>query len=215
MANFDDKVILKQAWFHTPNIEAEVIVVGITPGKNQLKGDKDGDASLENKKKYAFHGLRNSIEGMLSYISVDKLLGLDSCHSIWYDDFYKFDFTSLIKDAAFVKSGSRISGFKEVERIEESIKLKQKFDEFVEDCKNYHKAKLFVACGHKVYDVLMMLKEKGVIKVPVVAIAHPSKNNQIRVEYYQGKEEKTLTECKEDSEVAKSIVANLYREINK
>lgn len=206
------------AGFDYPNPEAEVVIVGITPGKNQLENGYEShdvivasrEESLERKKAYAFKGLRDNINKMLDSVDVNKLLGIDRCETIWNEDFGKVDFTSLIKEAAYEDKSGKIDPFNDAEMIAKSEKLNKRFNNgFVKDCKQYSKAKLFVACGHKVYNVLCDLKEKGVISVPIIAIAHPSKNNNIRVQFYQGFEEKSLLECKNDAEEAKSIINRL------
>lgn len=218
MAIIDDRMKFINAGFDYPNPEAEVVIVGITPGKNQLENGYEShdvivasrEESLERKKAYAFKGLRDNINKMLDSVDVNKLLGIDRCETIWNEDFGKVDFTSLIKEAAYEDKSGKIDPFNDAEMIAKSEKLNKRFNNgFVKDCKQYSKAKLFVACGHKVYNVLCDLKEKGVISVPIIAIAHPSKNNNIRVQFYQGFEEKSLLECKNDAEEAKSIINRL------
>lgn len=203
------EIVLKPAGFDTPNPDAEVIIVGITPGPTQ-SNESRGDDSKENKRLYAFKGLRKNIEKMLDYVGVNKLLGIESCHTIWNEDFNRIDLTSLIKDAAFVKDKEgEEEPFNKPQNILKEPKLSEEFKRFVADCDNYKKAKLFVACGHGVYDVLMELKKMGHIKAPIIAIAHPSKNNAIRIKYYIGEEENFLKTLKKDSECAKSIINKL------
>lgn len=218
MAIIDDRIKFINAGFDYPNPEAEVVIVGITPGKNQLENGYEShdvivasrEESLERKKAYAFKGLRDNISKMLDSVDVNKLLGIDKCETIWNEDFGKVDFTSLIKEAAYEDKSGKIDPFNDAEMIAKSEKLNKRYNNgFVKDSKQYSKAKLFVACGHKVYNVLCDLKEKGVISAPIIAIAHPSKNNNIRVQFYQGFEEKSLLECKNDAEEAKSIINRL------
>ncbi len=222
MAIIDTRIKFINAGFDYPNPEAEVVIVGITPGKNQLEnGYKSRDVivasreeSLERKKTYAFKGLRENISGMLDSVDLNKLLGIDKCETIWNEDFGKVDFTSLIKEAAYEyeNKNGKINPFNDADKIVKSIKLSKRLEEgFVEDCKQYTKAKLFVACGHKVYNVLCGLRDKGIISVPVIAIAHPSKNNNIRVQFYQGNEEDSVRECQKDAEEAKTIINDLLK----
>ena len=44
---------------------------------------------------------------MLDYIGVNTFLGIDSCISLWKEDFDRVEMTSLLKDATYVvgKSG--------------------------------------------------------------------------------------------------------------
>ena len=218
MAIIDTRIKFINAGFDYPNPEAEVVIVGITPGKNQLEnGYKSRDVivasreeSLERKKTYAFKGLRENISGMLDSVDLNKLLGIDKCETIWNEDFGKVDFTSLIKEAVYENKEKGIAPFNDAEMIAKSEKLSKRFKNgFVEDCKQYTKVRMFVACGHKVYNVLCDLRDKGIISAPVIAIAHPSNNNKIRVEFYQGYEEDSVRECIKDAEEAKSIINEL------
>ena len=215
MAIIDDRIKFINAGFDYPNPEAEVVIVGITPGKNQLENGYDSrslkvsskEESLNRKKMYAFKGLRKNIAKMLESVGVDKILNIESCETIWDKEFEKIDATSLIKEAAYEDINGRKVPFNDAEKIANSIRLSERFKNgFVLDCKQYSNAKLFVACGHKVYKCLSELKEKGIITVPVIAIAHPSNNNKIRVVHYQGEVEKSLIECKKDADEAKSVI---------
>jgi len=220
MAIIDDRIHFINAGFDYPNPDAEVVIVGITPGKNQLENGYESrdvivtsqEESLERKKTYAFKGLRDNISLMLDSVGVKELLNIETCQSIWNEDFGKIDLTSLIKEAAFEDINGRKSPFNDADMIAKSDKLRKRLEKgFVKDCKQYSKAKLFVACGHKVYNVLCNLKEKGIISAPIIAIAHPSNNNKIRVEYYLGKIENSLIECKNDAEEAKSIIHDFLK----
>lgn len=222
MAKIDERINFINAGFDYPNPDAVVVIVGITPGKNQLEnGYKSSDVipisreeSLRRKKMYAFKGLRDNINHMLDSIGVKKLLNIETCNTIWDYDFKSIDFTSLIKEAAFEKKNGNLIPFNDAEMINKSEKLNTKFrNGFVKDCEQYTKVKLFVACGHKVYNVLCGLKEEGIISSPIIAIAHPSNNNKIRILSYQGKEEKSLIECKNDAEKAKSVIEDILKGI--
>lgn len=218
MAKIDERIKFINAGFDHPNPEAEVVIVGITPGKNQLENGYESrdvisaskEESLERKKKYAFKGLRDNIDQMLDSIGVYRILNIEKCNTIWDKDFEKVDFTSLIKEAAYEYVGGRKEAFNDADKIAKSEKLRERFyNGFVKDCEQYFNAKMFIACGHKVYRILCDLKEKGIISVPVIAIAHPSNNNRIRVLFYQGKEEDSLIDCKNDAEEARFIIEEI------
>ena len=83
---------------------------------------------------------------------------------------------------------------------------------FAKDCINYTRAQLFVACGPKVYDVLLSLKQQGIISAPIIGIAHPSGGNNGRVYCYLGLKEpkdKTYVWCLEKAEEATKIIMSL------
>ena len=144
------------------NPNAEVVIVGITPGNSQQKGSREGLSPREIKRKYAFAGtLRNNMVRMLDYIGVNTMVGIKSCQSLWEEDFDRVEMTSLLKKATYKISGSRKEMFKDTEMITKSEDLKKEFEEgFVKDCEQYKNARLFVACGQGVYDELMKLKRK-------------------------------------------------------
>ena len=207
ISNFDDKIIFEPTGFEYQNTKAKVVIVGITPGNSQLKGAREGLDLREIKRKNAFTGsMRPNLVNMLDYIGVNRLLGIESCRSLWEEDFDKVDMTSLLKDATYVKGKNGRTMFKDTEMIAKSKVLTEKFENgFVKDCEQYNKARLFVACGQGVYVELMKLKERGVITAPVVAIAHPSGNNGVRVLYYMGQLDSSLVWCTERAKEAKAF----------
>ena len=40
MSNIDDKIVFEPTGFEYQNTKAKVVIVGITPGNSQLKGDR-------------------------------------------------------------------------------------------------------------------------------------------------------------------------------
>lgn len=214
MSNIDDNIIIEPTGFGYHNIEAKVVIVGITPGNSQLDGSREGLSPKEIKCKYAFAGkMRPNLINMLNYIGVNRLLGIESCSTLWGDDFDKVDMTSLLVDATYELRNGKREMFRHAEKIAKSEILMRKMKEgFVENCKQYTQTKLFVACGRGVYDVLMKLKEFGVITAPVVAIAHPSGGNMKCIQYYLGKKESELQSFQwyiEKPKEAKEIIDSL------
>jgi len=199
MTRLDEKFAFEPTGFDYVNPKAEVVIVGITPGNSQQKGSREGMSPREIKRKFAFAGtLRKNMVRMLDYIGLNSLLRIDTCASLWEQDFDRVEMTSLLKDATYVVGKSGKTMFKDTEIIAKSKELSEKYENgFVRDCEQYKQAKLFVACGQGVYDELMKLKERGVITAPVVAIAHPSGNNGVRVLYYMGQLDSSLVWCTE------------------
>ena len=216
--NSDERIIFEKTEFDYVNSKALVVLVGITPGNSQRQGAREGLSSKEIKRRNAFAGkMRNPLIKMLDYIGVNSILSIASCKSLWEDDFSKVEMTSLLKDATYeiTKDGKK-EMFKNVSRIRRSPKLQEKFnDGFVTDCKSYSNAKLFVACGPGVYDMLLWLKEEGVISTPVVGIAHPSGANAGRISCYLGEKEpidSSYTWCLERAEEAKCIIKDIVKQ---
>ena len=214
MANLDEKIVFEATGFDYVNPKAEVVIVGITPGNSQLDGSRDGMSPLEIKRKYAFAGsMRHWLVNMLDYIGINQLLNIETCSSLWGDDFYKVDMTSLLKDATYEikKDGSR-DMFKHASKIEKSEKLTRMLEDgFVKNCAKYDNSVLFVACGPGVYDVLKKLQNEKKIEGLVAGIAHPSGANLGRILCYLGQKESmgpSYNWCVEKAEEAKSLVSS-------
>lgn len=213
--NFEDKIIFEKTDFDYVNSNALVVLVGITPGNSQLQGERDGLSQEEIKRRNAFAGkMRNSLIRMLDYIGVNSILSIASCQSLWEEDFSKVEMTSLLKEATYeIKRSGKKEMFKNVSKIKRSSKLKKMLnDGFVADCMSYSNAKLFVACGPGVYDMLLLLKKEGIISTPVVGIAHPSGANAGRISCYLGEKEpidSSYIWCQERAEEAKSVISSL------
>ena len=215
MANINEKIIFEPTGFDYVNPKAEVVIVGITPGNSQLNGSREGLSPHEIKKKYAFAGsMRPRLIEMLNYIGINRLLGINSCCSLWEDDFNKVDMTSLLKEATYEikKDGSR-EMFRHASKIEKSEKLTHMLEDgFVKNCSTYENFVLFVACGPGVYDVLKKLQNEKKIEGFVAGIAHPSGANLGRILCYLGKAEPkdvSYQWCVDKAKEARDIVSFL------
>lgn len=197
----ENKYDFKETGFESyVNKDAKVVIVGVTPGNNQLGGKKDdGLTPLEIKRRYAFKGepMRSNLINMLDFIGVNRLLGIHSCNTLWEKDFHHVEMTSLLKRSTFVKANGKM--FNKAEKIIGFPELEEEFNNgFVNDCTLYHNAKLFVACGSGVLNILMDLFRKGIIKAPIVGIAHPSGQNGNWIKCYLKKKQadsNTLKKC--------------------
>ena len=214
MANLDERIVFEPTGFDYVNPKAKVVIVGITPGNSQLDGSRDGMSPLEIKRKYAFAGsMRHWLVNMLDYIGINQLLKIETCSSLWGDDFDKVDMTSLLKDATYEikKDGSR-DMFRHASKIEKSEKLTRMLEDgFVKNCAKYDNSVLFVACGPGVYDVLKKLQNEKKIEGLVAGIAHPSGANLGRILCYLGQKESmdpSYNWCVEKAEEAKSLVSS-------
>lgn len=67
MSKIDEKIVFKPTEFDYVNQEAEVVIVGITPGNSQLKGEREGLDKREIKRQNAFAGnMRPNLVKMLT-----------------------------------------------------------------------------------------------------------------------------------------------------
>ena len=215
MSNNDDRYIFESTAFNYINPTAEVVIVGITPGNSQLDGSREGLSPREIKRKYAFAGkMRPNLIKMLDFIGVNRLLGIESCSTLWEDDFDKVDMTSLLVEATYeLKKDGTKEMFRHADKIAKSEKLTRMQEEgFIKNCSRYENSVLYVACGLGVYDVLKNLLKEQKIKGQVVGIAHPSGANMKCIQCYLGKKEPTtpsLQKYVEKAQEAKTIVESL------
>lgn len=210
--------IFENTEFGYVNHCAKIIIVGITPGNSQLENSRKGLSQREIKRINAFGGnMRQNLIHMLDYVGVNNLLKIDSCSTLWEKDFDLVEMTSLLKDATFevtYTDGEELKKmFKDVKKINKVDSLHQMFSEgFLKDCASYHDAILYIGLGPGVYDMLTQLKQKSIIKAPIIALAHPSGANIGRISCYLGKKkpkDKSYYWCMEKAIEAKEIVNSL------
>lgn len=190
------------------NKDAEVVIVGISPGPTQTNNNlyKKGDVKGSNFN-CAFSGpLRKNLCKMLNKIRINQLLKIEKCESIFTNEeaFNKVCLTSVLpystikckKEDAIVKLDSEkainaviANGGKYIrqislKQIEKDEALLDNFSTFVTTCKNLNKAFCFVALGPSVNEILTKLKIDGIIKGEILPIAHPTGANGGRIKLF-------------------------------
>jgi len=215
MRNIDESIVIEPAALDYVNPNAQVVIVGITPGNSQMSGSREMMSLRDIKRQYAFAGtMRPNLINMLDYIGINKLLGIDSCETLWDRDFDQVDMTSILKDAVYeIKRDGKKTMFNDVSKIDKSMKLKKLLvDGFITNSKEYKHDVLYIACGPGVYDVLKKLQIEKRINGLVIAIAHPSGANAGRVNCYIGKKrpiDSSYQWCADRSKEAICIVNQL------
>ncbi len=200
------------------NKDAKVVIVGLTPGNNQMGGINEKLMPQEIKRKFAFRGepMRSNLVEMLNLIGVNEFLGIKTCKTIWDDDFNLVEMTSLLKRGTYMMVKGQLKMVSKAELIAKSSQLKEELNNgFVKDCSYYKKAKLFVACGPGVYNVLTELSDQKIIKVPIVGIAHPSGQNGNWVNCYMKKKKadtETLKKCENMRNKAIAFIQSLIKQ---
>lgn len=133
------------------NKEAEVVIIGVTPGNTQHKGSRKNKSPKEIKQENSFASgnMRGNLTSMLDSVGMNEVLGIDSCESIFNEHFDKVESTSLLKDATFeVNKKGEEKMFNKPSKILKYDKLTKEFEEgFLEDSKKCKKAKVMVALG--------------------------------------------------------------------
>ena len=176
----DSDIEFKESGMDYVNPKARVVIVGITPGNSQMEASRCGKSKKEIKRENAFAGkMRPKLVEMLDAIGVNRLLGIKNCDTLWSGDFDKVQMTSLLRDATY--KGRKM--YRGSPSILNTPKLKAALmDGFVkQDCRKCKNAKLYVALGPKVKEVLDVLKAKGELIAPIVTIPHASGANRGRI----------------------------------
>ena len=178
--NVDSDIDIKTSGMDYVNPKAKVVIVGITPGKSQMKKSRVGKSAKEIKRENAFAGrMRPNLIRMLDAIGVNRLLNIKTCDTLWSTDFDQVQMTSLLTNATYYK-GEMFKGTPSI--LSTPRLMKELMDGFVaHDCRGCKKAILYVALGSKVEKVLISLKKQGELTAPIVTIPHASGFNGGRV----------------------------------
>lgn len=184
--------------FEHVNRDARIVIVGITPGNNQLDlaygkaqellkaGRPEENILIEIKKTGAFGGpsMKPNLLKMLRHFQFEKLLGIDDVDTLWGGNADLLHSTSVIPHAAF-KAGERFSG--SFEEVMDSPLLKQCFlDCFVPAAREINRDALFVALGPCPQAALQWCVKEGVLQQEQVlgSFCHPSSAGGSMTRYY-------------------------------
>ena len=221
--NQETTYIIKKSYFDYVNNNAEVIILGITPGNNQLAENDfiKGKSLKEIKKEFAFAGtMRSNLIRELDEIQLNKYLEIDSCKSLWNEDFDKVEMTSLLKNAVYYMRDGKEQMFNEPEKIRRNEQLIKEFEiGFKKDCKKYKNLKLIIALGDKTKFVADELKNEGFIpeSVNIIAIPHAAGSNNGQIAFFMGTsdKEKYDNEKMELFNQSKKVIKKMIKEKSK
>lgn len=176
---------------------ARVVLVGITPGRQQavnaiatahralLAGDTDESACAEAKSVASFSGaMRRNLVDLLDHVGVARKLCIDSTNRFWADRGDLVHFTSVLRYPVF-DNGANYSG----QRILASDFLKTQIRSwFAWECKALPKA-LFIPLGPSATEACQWVVRLGMLDPDRVltGIPHPSGPNNERISYFLGR----------------------------
>ncbi len=199
------------------NKNALVVIVGVTPGNTQIGDNNENLTPLEIKKKYAFKGkvMRSNLAEMLDLVGVNKVLGIQTCKTIWDKDFQLVEMTSLLKRGTYETTDGKEKMFYKAELIAENPQLEEELNNgFIKDCSQYKNAKLFVACGSGVYNILIELSKQEIINAPIVGIAHPSGQNMNWIKCYMKNKQANTKSLKKCEKMRNNAITTIQSLIN-
>jgi hypothetical protein len=192
------RIDVAYAPFDHVNAEAEIVIVGLTPGRQQMRNalvearrclmnGSDVMAAMRSAKVFAsFSGpMRMNLVAMLDSIGVNRLLGLVSTATLWSDDARRVHFTSALRYPVFI-DGKNYSG---APRMTTTPLLRQQLlTWFAAEMATLANA-IFIPLGPKVSEAVeAVAKHIGLAEHHVLSgLPHPSPANAERVAFFLGR----------------------------
>lgn len=189
------------------NPKAKVFIIGITPGFQQMStaiatarkelevNDEIEEIQYKCKVAARFSGsLRKNIISMLDGIELNNIFNLESCSELFNEEDYLLHTISLIPYPVFVK-GENYTGHTP-KLIKNQFLMKYIYDNFINEFKKLEEPEkvLLIPLGKAVEEVLIKLKEDGVIKENQILIGfpHPSGANVNRVTQFESNKDNMI-----------------------
>lgn len=193
----DHRVAIQWAPFDYTPPEARLVIVGITPGRQQAnnalqayrdalrRGEPQGAALRHAKFVGSFSGdMRKHLVPMLDSIGVDKYLGVASCAKVFDPGCTLAHFTSALRYPVFI-DGANYNGTPEPLR---TPLLRQVIETFLAQEARALPNALWLPLGPKPATVVEHLSRMGLIPADHVlsGMPHPSPANIERIRYFLG-----------------------------
>jgi hypothetical protein len=204
----DGKIRVYYSPFEYINEDAKLVLVGITPGKQQgLNALNKASELLQRpeiqtsevlrlvKSNASFSGtMRPKLVSMLDFIGINQKLGIASCSELFSSQIKYAHFTSVLKMPVQIKD-SKTGEYKDYSGSTPSMVTNQLLQaqikkHFLEDVKKLPNA-MFLALGSNVAVALDSLVKQGLVddRQIIGEIPHPSGANVERVAYFLGQKQ--------------------------
>lgn len=195
--------------FEWVNSNALVVLVGITPGRTQMKnalneakrqlaaGGTCEQALKAALQTGAFSGaMRNNLIGLLNRVGLHERLGLTTCRQLFDSSAALLQSCSVLPFPVFV-DGSDYNGTPDP--LKEPLLRNQIYEHFVPTARALARA-VFVPLGKVPTKVLFALSAEGLIARERIldGLPHPSGANAERISYFLGQKERTRLSSKTD-----------------
>ena len=182
------------------NTKAKVFIIGITPGFNQMStaiatarkeleiGDNIKEIQYKCKVAGRFSGtLRKNIISMLNEIELNKAFKINDCGELFKEKDYLLHTVSLIPYSVFLKKANYTGHTPKL--IKSDFLMKYVYENFIEEIRSLDDFEniLLIPLGKAVEEVLIKLKEDGIVKEEQVLMGfpHPSGANVNRVAQFE------------------------------
>ena len=179
LVNKDGNIEIYYAPFDYINSKAKIVIVGITPGLQQMIQSfqviKDGKSLKEVKDLSSFKGsMRTTLIKYMDELKISKILKIKSCESLFNLDSKYLHTTSLVKYPVFDK-GRNYSG---ANILKKKILLDFIEKNFLEELKTLKKS-IIVPLGNTVSSTIEYLNSKYNLKLEcfLKGFPHPSGAN--------------------------------------
>ncbi|TXN17265.1 hypothetical protein FV219_00490 [Methylobacterium sp. WL122] len=184
--------------FDHVNLKADVVIVGLTPGRQQmrnalvaarqslLRGRTEAEAAADAKVFASFSGpMRTNLVAMLDSIGLSRTLNIRTAGSLWEGDAHRVHFTSILRYPVFV-DGANYTGAPSptVTPLLRSQLMKW----FAEEMKAMPNA-VFVPLGPVASEAVeLVAAQNGVDRRQILAgLPHPSGANAERIAFFLGR----------------------------
>ena len=179
LVNKDGNIEIYYAPFDYINSKAKIVIVGITPGLQQMTQSfqviKDGKSLKEVKDLSSFKGsMRTTLIKYMDELKINKILKIKSCESLFNLDSKYLHTTSLVKYPVFDK-GKNYSG---ANILKKKILLDFIEENFLKELKTLNKC-IVVPLGNTVSSTIEYLNSKYNLKLScfLEGFPHPSGAN--------------------------------------
>ncbi len=212
--------------FDYVNPRARVVIVGITPGHQQMKnalrscharlsvGDSDAEALAAAKVHSSFSGpMRNNLVDLLDDVGINRVLGLSSTAALWEDASELVQFTSALRYPVFV-DGKNYSGQPNMLRQQNlSAQLELWMGAEMRALPNA----IYVPLGPKVGEALAWLAPRvGVSDAQILnGLPHPSGASMERIAYWLRRKPREMLSVKTNADRLDAARAALLAKIAK
>lgn len=196
--------------FDHVNKHAEIVVVGMTPGRQQmrnalvearrcLKAGMDDEGTKAAAKIFAsFSGpMRTNLVAMLDSVGVGKALGLSSTASLWSVDAHRAHFTSALRYPVFL-AGQNYSGAPSM--LSTLVLRKHLMRWFGSEMAALPNA-VFVPLGPRVAEAVeAVARHHGLSTARILSgLPHPSGANAERIAFFLGRRKREHLSAKVDA----------------
>ena len=205
------RIDVAYAPFDHVNRDADVVIVGLTPGRQQMRnalleaqrclkaGMSEQEAMKAAKVFASFSGpMRANLVAMLDSVGVNAALGLPSTSSLWDKDTHRVHFTSAQRYPVFI-DGENYFGSPSMISI--PLLRSQLLQRFGTEMADLSKA-IFIPLGPKVTEAVeTAAKQLGLSTERILSgLPHPSGANAERIAFFLGRKAREDVSRKVDPE---------------